>query len=82
MEPLNTSPQNKESWVATYRHWTPGDDKALIGAFYDQMPTDEIAKTFAREPVHVMLRLVQLGVLSPDVIGMLWDDYFDHLQGQ
>ncbi len=76
MQALNTCPENKEDFVCIFRRWNIEEDRKMVNLFYDKVPVSEIGEALDRDGLQIFLRLIEIGIVAPTAIGMLWDDYF------
>lgn len=70
MTVLKPKPQ---SWHAMFRPWRRHDDKLLAEMFYAHSLPDEIGTVLNRQGIEIVLRLIEIGIVAPAAIDMVWN---------
>lgn len=60
--------------------WTRREQRIMVKLFYRNVSMSKIGHKLGRDGLDVLLRLIDLGILAPQMIDLIWDDYFANLQ--
>lgn len=62
------------------RPWARQEQRKMVSLFYRNVSMTAIGNKLDRSGLDVLLRLIDLGILAPQMIDLIWDDYFANLQ--